>query len=293
MTGGISSLDGTFVSEDSKTKHHKLAAPRGDAEIKYILLTHTAGTGDVAEAQKKMFLYGTSAHYLISKEGQITQAFPHDIIMTYTAGKSYFNGDTSLNKNSISIMMGNAGWPEQGDLYSEQQIITLKNLLNALQEEYPQARVLELSEVATDRHIAMGNFFPRAELEKQVELPTNISFEVKIKAGDSSEEVANLQRKLSQFGYGHNGAPLEITGVYDEATLKVADIFHKVHVPYTNFNLVTPEGSTEPFFIPDNKEALMIKTDEAGVNPATPHGWSDADEFVLNSLLGIDNNNEL
>lgn len=292
MTNGISSLDGTFVSEGSSTKHHKLAAPRGDAEIKYILLTHTAGDGDVAEAQKKMFLYGTSAHYLISKEGQITQAFPHDIIMTYTAGKSYFNGDTSLNKNSISIMMGNAGWPEQGDLYSEQQITTLKNLINALKEEYPQAKVLELSEVATDRHIAMGNFFPRAELEKQVELPENISFELKMKAWDSGEEVANLQRKLSQFGYGYNGAALKITGVYDEATLKVADIFHKVHVPYTNFNLVHTDGSTGKLFVPDNQEALMARSDEAGVNIATPHGWSDADEFVLNSLLGIENNSE-
>lgn len=58
MVNGISSLDGTFVNGESRIKHHKLSAPRGDAEIKYIILTHTAGSGDVAEAQKTMFNNG-------------------------------------------------------------------------------------------------------------------------------------------------------------------------------------------------------------------------------------------
>lgn len=226
-------------------------------------------------------------HYLIGKNGQITQVFPHDAIMTYFAGRSYFKGDSSLNKNSIGIMLGNKGWPEQGDLYSEQQIKTLKDLVESLKVEYPQAQVLELAEVATDRHIALGNFFPRSEFKEMVKLPENTSYECRIKSGDSGEAVTELQTKLSQFGYGSAGAALSITGVYDEATLKVADIFHKVHVNYANFELREVEGFAEKLYVPSNMELLAVKTDAVGENPATPHCWSDADEYVLNQLLGL------
>ena len=287
MVNGISSLDGQFVNGVSGVKHEKLAILRGEAPIKYIVVTHTAGTGNAADAQAVMYGYGTSAHYLIDKDGRMKQAYP-DSLITYTTGKSYFDGNVGLNKNTISVMFGNIGWSEQGDLYTENQITTYNKLLDYFKTEYPGVKVLELAEVATSKHIALGNFFPRAATKPMIEVPEGTSFECKINLNDAGKEVTALQIKLGQFGYGYDGAALKISGVYDEATMKVANIFHKANVQYTTFTLEervfnTETGEARNFYVPANAELLAQK--EPAATPATPNCWSDADDYVLDALI--------
>ncbi len=268
MVNGISALDGQYVEADSSIKHHKLSAPRGEEPIKYIILTHTAGTGDVADAARTMFVNGVGAHILVGKDGRITQVFEYKNTMTYTAGKSYFDGDTSLNKNSVFVMLGNQGRPEAQDFYPAAQVNTTKYLLNSLREEFPLAKVLELAEVATDRHIALGDYFPRNEIFDLVKIPAGTSFECKFNLNDSNNEIADIQTKLSSLGYDYNNAALAASGIYDEVNMKVANAFHNARVAHTEFTIV------DGVFTPTTDGAPTLNC------------WSDADTHVLNILTG-------
>lgn len=286
MVRGMTTLDGTFVQGDSGVKHHKMTASRGEYPIKYLILSHTAGSGDVAAAEKTMFNNGASFHWLIGKDGVATQVY-QDNHLAYAAGVSYFAEDSGLNKYSVSIMLGNIGRSERKDLYSDKQIKALQSVINHYERAYTGIKILELGEAAPQKHMALGNFFPREAIKTLAEISENINFDCKINFNDSDEQVTIIQEKLKQYGYA-----IEVTNKFDNQTINVFHAFHRANVAYTKFDLVENDSGIK-FYVPQDLDALgkadVIIPDTNkklhDVTPATPHCWSDADGYVLDQLL--------
>lgn len=101
-----------------------------------IVLHHTGNmsTGDVDNlfTQKG----GNSSHYYIDKNGNVRQ-YGEDSKVMYHAGKSLYNGDTDLNKNSIGIELQG-----QDKNFTEPQYASVVKLINDLRSKYGKMPVL-------------------------------------------------------------------------------------------------------------------------------------------------------
>ena len=104
-----------------------------------------------------------SAHYIISGKGKI-YSLVDGSKCAWHAGKSFWQGKTSLNKNSIGIELST---PSLGqNRYSKSQISSLISLLKKLQKKYhiePQ-NILGHSDIAPDRKPDPGKGFPWKKL---------------------------------------------------------------------------------------------------------------------------------
>ncbi len=139
-----------------------------------------------------------SAHVVVDRDGSVTQLVPFNII-AWHAGKSYYNGRTGFNDFSIGIEMVNAGpltksgnvfrsWygeafspsevieavhrnetkPRYWQVYTPEQIETVKELSELLIETYGIKYILGHSEIAPHRKLDPGPAFPLDKLRAQL-----------------------------------------------------------------------------------------------------------------------------
>ncbi len=100
---------------------------------------------------------GVSAHYLIAKNGNITQLV-EEKDRAWHAGKSWWGGQTDINSASIGIELDN-----QGELpFESAQIEALLTLLQGISERYriPVANYLAHGDVAPGRKVDPNYTFP-------------------------------------------------------------------------------------------------------------------------------------
>ncbi|MEI8295603.1 MAG: N-acetylmuramoyl-L-alanine amidase [Alphaproteobacteria bacterium] len=105
-----------------------------------------------------------SAHYLIDEGGQITQMVA-DEHCAWHAGESFWEGQTSLNHNSIGIELDNKG----NEPFTEAQMQSLEHLLAALiaRHRIPPQRIVGHSDIAPGRKVDPGPFFDWGRLRQR------------------------------------------------------------------------------------------------------------------------------
>lgn len=244
----------------SSQNNNKLSSDRPEGvTINTIVITYSSTEGDTHKAINTMFDNGTSVHYTIDQNGFQVQ---HHLESqkTFYAGASHWHGEYGVNNYGIGIMLVN----DAKSSFSNEQIEKTIGLIKDIETRHEtKMEVVGLGEV-NQKHIAPGSFFPWAKLAeagigKTVTLPEAIDKTCKISLGDSGEEVLTLQQKLKDLGYETSQ-----TGIYDEVTAKFV----------TNFsNRYTPEEISNPEInFSDNFTC-----------------WTDANEYALNELLGVNN----
>ena len=245
-----------MINGISNLKQNKFMKPRPDgAEIKNIVITYTV-IDSMHKTVTHMFNHGTSVHYTIGEDGFQNQ-FHDENQSAFYAGRSSWLNQTSLNANSIGIMLLNNAESE----FPEMQITQLIDLIHDINDRHSaELNVVGLGEITVGRdknaHIAPGGQFPWHELAKngigqQVSVPDGISTECHININDTSDAVKDFQGKLIEHGYG-----IEATGIFDEKT----------------------------------EHCLKVFTDR--YIPGHKYCWSDTMEYVIGALLGEVNKEE-
>ncbi|WP_026605769.1 peptidoglycan recognition protein family protein [Methylocapsa acidiphila] len=168
-----------------------------------------------------------SAHYLVYEDGSVFQLVP-EARRAWHAGIGYWAGDRDMNTVSIGIEIANAGHLGGAPPYPESQIavvIALCQDIIARHKIKPQ-RVLGHSDLAPDRKIDPGEYFPWERLAKagvgHYVAPCPIEDGPKLERGAHGLEVERLQSLLAIYGYG-----LNITGLYGSKTHAVVSAFQR------------------------------------------------------------------
>ena len=109
-----------------------------------------------------------SAHYVICREGQITNMV-HPDKRAWHAGKSKFGCRAEFNHFSIGIELYNSGHRRGYVAYTGEQIVSTVRLVQWLYTQYPikPEWVLGHSDVAPDRKQDPGELFPWEEFESR------------------------------------------------------------------------------------------------------------------------------
>ena len=98
-----------------------------------------------------------SAHFLIRRDGETIQFVP-TIKRAWHAGESYCIGRENVNDFSIGIELEGC----DGDIFEDAQYLSLNELIECLQSEYPQLsrqRLFGHSDIAPGRKSDPGPFF--------------------------------------------------------------------------------------------------------------------------------------
>lgn len=174
--------------------------------------------------------------------------FAHENMQTFTSGKSFFRGNSSLNQTAVNLMFLNNG----NEAYTQAQKDKLKAFLCDFRERNPEIdlkiNLLGLGEVATiekldisegegkifPRHEAPGKIFWQELAQELAEqgfglfIPTTFEqkAEVCVSPENSEPVITDLQNKLREYGYA-----LEVSGKYDEATKAWVTRFNHRYVP--------------------------------------------------------------
>jgi N-acetylmuramoyl-L-alanine amidase len=168
-----------------------------------------------------------SSHYLVFEDGRVVQLVPEGR-RAFHAGESAWEGSTDINSRSIGIEIGNKGHDYGCPEFPEVQIAAVIALCRDIVARWSIAprRVLGHSDVAPLRKRDPGEAFPWARLAAAgvglwVE-PAAIEDGRALRPGDRGEEVARLQRRLAEYGYG-----ITPSGDYDAATQEIVAAFQR------------------------------------------------------------------
>ena len=141
---------------------------RAKRRIKFIIIHYTGMKKESAAIKRLQDPKSkVSSHYLIKKNGEITNLVP-DLYEAWHAGISSWKHFKSLNKNSIGIEITNPGHQHGYKRFSKKQIFSLKKLLNILVKEYKIKKefILGHSDISPGRKKDPGEKFPWKVLEK-------------------------------------------------------------------------------------------------------------------------------
>ena len=141
---------------------------RNSKRIKFIVIHYTGMNNETAaikrlcDESKKV-----SAHYFIKNNGEIINMVP-DLYEAWHAGKSRWNNNNSLNKNSIGIEIHNPGHTHNYKNFTINQFNSLKFLLKKLIRKYKvkSKNILGHSDIAPERKKDPGEKFPWKKLSK-------------------------------------------------------------------------------------------------------------------------------
>ena len=141
---------------------------RNSKRIKFIVI-HYTGMNDETAAIKRLCDESkkVSAHYFIKNNGEIINMVP-DLYEAWHAGKSRWNNNNSLNKNSIGIEIHNPGHTHNYKNFTINQFNSLKFLLKKLIRKYKvkSKNILGHSDIAPERKKDPGEKFPWKKLSK-------------------------------------------------------------------------------------------------------------------------------
>lgn len=188
------------------------------ATIDTLIIHHT-----VADADETMRIFTdtsiqTSAHYLITKSGDIIRFVPEEFIANH-AGASYWQGKINVNETSIGIELENSG----EEPFTAAQMQTLSQLATDIIVRYHirSENVIGHSDIAPMRKDDPSGFFDWEALSMQgVGLWPDKNAIATTTVTDRS--VAHVQNLLSQYGY-----PVSRTGEMDEYTTKAIEAFQR------------------------------------------------------------------
>ena len=140
-----------------------------------------------------------SAHYLISRAGEVIQMVDEDK-RAWHAGVSFWRGHKDVNSASIGIELDNPGHTNGYEPFPDAQIEALVPLLNRMVREHdiPRANVVGHSDVAPQRKTDPGELFPWDRLsEYRLCLPRP----EKLRLGDPFDNDGAFYLALERFGY--------------------------------------------------------------------------------------------
>jgi len=168
-----------------------------------------------------------SAHYVILEEGGVVQLVP-EFRRAWHAGQSSWANDRDLNSASIGIEIVHPGH-ESGQLsYPPAQIQSVIALCKDIvaRHQIPRQRVLAHSDIAPDRKIDPGEFFPWDQLAAEgighYVTPHPIEDGPRFERGVHGIEVEKLQALLAMYGYG-----LRVSNLYGPRTENVVRAFQR------------------------------------------------------------------
>jgi N-acetylmuramoyl-L-alanine amidase len=194
-----------------------------------MIVLHYTGMSDAASAIVRLCTAGTevSAHYVVLEDGNIVQCV-RESERAWHAGASSWAGETDINSRSIGIEIVNRGHDLGYTDFPLRQTAAVIALCKGimLRREIPKHRVLGHSDVAPSRKKDPGEKFPwRLLADSGVGLwvePAPIVSGSQIMLGAGGDDVLDLQRALSTYGYG-----VPLSGQYDAATMDVVAAFQR------------------------------------------------------------------
>jgi len=136
--------------------------------IKFVILHYTGMQSEIEAINRlKNVQSKVSCHYLINREGLITQMVK-DNKVAWHAGKSKWKNFRNLNNNSIGIELVNKGHEFGYQNYSNIQISSLIKLCKKLKKKYmiKKENFLGHSDIAPLRKSDPGEKFPWKKLSK-------------------------------------------------------------------------------------------------------------------------------
>ena len=140
-----------------------------------------------------------SAHYLVTREGEVVRLVDEDK-RAWHAGVSFWRGHANVNGKSIGIELDNPGHTNGYDAFPEAQIEALVPLLARIVKRYdiPRANVVGHSDIAPARKLDPGELFPWDRLaEYRLCLPRP----EKLELGDPFDNDGAFYLALERFGY--------------------------------------------------------------------------------------------
>jgi len=138
-------------------------------KIKYIVFHYTGMRSENKAINRLLNVRSkVSCHYFIKKNGKIILMVPGNY-EAWHAGKSNWQNDKSLNKNSIGIEISNKGHDHGYEKFSNHQILSLIKLVKFLIKKYKinKKNILGHSDISTERKKDPGEKFPWQFLSKK------------------------------------------------------------------------------------------------------------------------------
>lgn len=180
--------------EQPSPNHDERALPISMAVIHYTEMESAeAALARLSDPDAKV-----SAHYLISRTGEVTRLVPEER-RAWHAGLSYWRGIRDVNSASIGIELDHPGHKYGYGPFPDAQFEALVPLLARMVKAHgiPRANVVGHSDVAPARKIDPGELFPWERLaEYGLCLPTP-----KIELGDPFDNDGAFYLALERFGY--------------------------------------------------------------------------------------------
>lgn len=242
ITGGVY-ITGHAYGFDKHYERRTYGDNNYSERIKFIILHHSA-TASVEETRVAFNNDGTSAHYIVDKEGKI-----HPVIAeeksAWHAGNSAWEKRVNLNDTSIGIEMVNSGQ----EPFPIEQIRGAARLTKAILEKYKilPKNILAHYDIAPGRKFDPSSYFDwRIFYEEAGLFPGLYNSKLTekeriqvlwrscidccttrcIEENEYREEIKQLQQKLNIFGYNIN-----INGYYDLRTRVVIEAFNRHFCP--------------------------------------------------------------
>jgi N-acetylmuramoyl-L-alanine amidase len=195
-----------------------------------MIVLHYSGTPDANTALQRIGSPRSevSAHYFVFEDGRIVQCVP-ETRRAWHAGEASWAGETDINSRSIGIQIANPGHEHGYPDFPKRQIAAVTTLCRSIQKRFPISpeRVLGRSDVAPKRKQDPGEKFPWQTLYLSgvghwVRPVPILDGGRVLSLTDSGPEVSEIQRHLSDYGYG-----IAVTGQYDGATHDVVAAFQR------------------------------------------------------------------
>jgi N-acetylmuramoyl-L-alanine amidase len=184
-------------------------------------------SGDLALARLRDPASAVSCHYLVWEDGRVTQIVAEER-RAWHAGHSFWAGERDMNTVSIGIEIVNPGHDGGAPPYPAAQIDAVIALCGDIiaRHAIPRERVLAHSDIAPDRKIDPGEYFPWDRLAAAgIGLwapPAPITTGPVLCLGDQGPDVMTLQRAFAALGYD---APSD--GRFDATTRLVVEAFQR------------------------------------------------------------------
>ena len=141
---------------------------RSIKDIKFVVIHYTGMQSEIASIKRLINPSSkVSCHYLINKNGKITQMVKDDKV-AWHAGKSKWKNFKNLNSNSLGIELVNKGHKIGYENFTTLQIQSLIDLCKKLKKNYKiqKNNFLAHSDIAPLRKIDPGEKFPWKKLSK-------------------------------------------------------------------------------------------------------------------------------
>ena len=219
-------MSGEPAYEQHPSPNHGQRVGGGPVDI---LLLHYTGTETeegalawLASAESQV-----SAHYLVGEDGRVIQMVAEDA-RAWHAGQSFWAGETDINSRSIGVEIANPGHEFGYRSFPHVQIASLIALCRGILSRHPipPERVLAHSDVAPARKEDPGELFPWGELYAagigHWVMPEIVTAGPQLELGDSGAAVAELKRKLRDYGYG-----LDAESEFNDETAAVVRAFQR------------------------------------------------------------------